>query len=169
MCMCKHISSLYDQNPAIVTGVSHVEERYSHISPLLAFLQLKIYAKFMTLLCTVPSQAMILDYQMPSLWKYILVLPRLVSFFFFYLRWIINPSFSLRINRRWIDGGQVFAPQIFLACQLCGQNCLTCSATHFYLMDAWQYGIEAFCPQIVRLFYAEKCEHNVVMSFAHQL
>lgn len=76
-----------------IKGVSHIEERYSHIFPLLAFLQLTIYGKFMTLLCTIPSKAMILDNQMPFLWKYILALPRLVSFFFFYLGWIITPHF----------------------------------------------------------------------------
>lgn len=44
------------------------------------------------------------------------------------------PSFSLKIDKRWIDGIHVFAPQILFACELCGKNCLTYSTTHAYLL-----------------------------------
>lgn len=61
---------------------------------LLAFLQLTIYEKFMTLPCSVPSKVMFLDNQMVFPLKlHILAFPSMVSFFFFYLRWIITLHF----------------------------------------------------------------------------
>lgn len=88
---------------------------------------------------------MIFDNQMPFLGKYILALPRLVVFFLFNLRWIINPSFSLKINRQWIDGGQVFALQIFLTCQLYDK--IASPATQLTCIS-WMIGIIELKPSV---------------------
>ena len=99
-----------------------------------------IYEKFMTLPCTVPSKVMILDNQMA--FSFEITHPCLArhGFIFLLLPGMNNYlSFSLKINRQWIDGVHVFISQIFIACLLCGSNCLTCNTTtHLYLMDGWQ-------------------------------